>query len=96
MKRYVFVQANVVKQQDNGYKLSYGVPSFILDRYVQGITTEDHAIRVAKAIINHHNDPTLTVHVSTDWNDNDDDRCEHGMFYTGAGACPACTNKEQE
>jgi hypothetical protein len=20
----------------------------------------------------------------------DDDRCPHGMFYTGAGACPAC------
>lgn len=20
----------------------------------------------------------------------DDDRCEHGMFFTGAGACPMC------
>lgn len=23
-------------------------------------------------------------------NKDDEDRCEHGMFFSGAGACPAC------
>ena len=44
--------------------VSHQVPTFFLDENLQGIVDDEHAIQIAKAVINPTNDSGLVVHVS--------------------------------
>jgi hypothetical protein len=57
------IQAQVCHERD-GWKASTQVPTFYLDENVQGIISEEHAVKVATSIINPTADADLGVYVT--------------------------------
>ncbi len=58
------ITATVTREQSNGYVSNRQVPTFYLAENVQGITSEEHARRIAQDVVNPLALPRVTVSVT--------------------------------
>ena len=63
------IQATVTKQKYNGWRESTQLPTFFLDKDIQGIVDEKHAARIAEKLINPFCDETITVSIGAYFDD---------------------------
>lgn len=60
---YYAVTATVERKQTDRWSRTVQVPTFYLHSDVQGIRSEEDAIRVAKSVLNPFRDDNIVVHV---------------------------------
>ena len=63
------ITAEVKVRHPDGYDKTFSVPTFYLDEHVQGILSEDHAVRIAREIIDPAGllDMVYIIAVFTSW-----------------------------
>lgn len=60
-----YISVQVVEENRDGSRTSWGLPTFVLDSDVQGIVDREHAERIAKDMLGGIAREGITLHLST-------------------------------